>query len=303
MAGPSPISREPLAPKTHVGGLELPVHTHPLDRLLRADRLPHIWCPGCGIGPVMNAYLEAVSRSPTPPESHVCVSGIGCTGRVAGYVNLDSYHTTHGRAIPFATGLKLANPSLQVTVFSGDGDLFAIGGNHFIHAARRNMDLMVVCINNFNYAMTGGQSGPTTPVGAVTTTSPEGSIDPPFSLPQLAKGVGATFVARWTSLHCRQLEQTFERALAHRGFSFIEVVSPCPIGFGKRNELGEGAAEMEYYRQEAVLDPKAAIEHVALTMEKAASLRIGVFLDVEHPSYVEMLEATRAEAPPRRGVG
>lgn len=300
MSAPTKLTSDRMAATRHAGGLELPATRHPLDRMLRSDRLPHIWCPGCGIGPVMNAYLEAVTRSSTPADQHVCVSGIGCTGRVAGYVNLDSYHTTHGRAIPFATGVKLANPKLKVTVFSGDGDLFAIGGNHFIHAARRNMDLMVVCVNNFNYAMTGGQSGPTTPVGATTTTSPEGSIDPPFSLPQLAKGVGATFVARWTTLHCRQLEQTFERALERKGFSFIEIVSPCPIGFGRRNRLGDGAAEMEHYREQALLDPRAPLDHLALTMEQTAALKVGVFLDEELPSYVEMLELKRAEAP-RRG--
>ena len=154
---------------------------HPLDELIRADRMPHIWCPGCGIGIVMRCYAHAITCSGIDQDRHVVVSGIGCSGRVAGYMNIDSYHTTHGRAIPFAVGLKLANPDLEVTVFSGDGDLAAIGGNHLIHAARRNIDINVICTNNFNYGMTGGQLGPTTPLGVRTTTSPYGSPEHPFS--------------------------------------------------------------------------------------------------------------------------
>ena len=145
---------------------------HPSDSLFRADRLPHIWCPGCGIGPAMHAYAQAMVESGIPLARHVCVSGIGCTGRVPGYLNMDSYHTTHGRAIPFATAIALVKPELEVTVYSWDGDLFAIGGNHFIHAARRNVDINVICINNFNYGMTGGQVGPTTPMGVVGPTWP-----------------------------------------------------------------------------------------------------------------------------------
>ena len=163
--------------------LPLFVEHHPLDKLIRADRMPHIWCPGCGIGIAMRCYAQAILDSGVPEEKHVVVSGIGCSGRVAGYMNLDSYHTTHGRAIPFATGMKLANPELMVTVFSGDGDLVAIGGNHLIHAARRNIDLKVICINNFNFGMTGGQFGPTTPMGAVATTAPYGNPEQPFNQP------------------------------------------------------------------------------------------------------------------------
>lgn len=296
MSDQLPMAGEPAASEVNPEGLELASASHPLDRMLRADRLPHIWCPGCGIGPVMNAYAQAILRSSTPAQKHVCVSGIGCTGRVAGYMNLDSYHTTHGRAIPFATGLKLANPELKVTVFSGDGDLFAIGGNHFIHAARRNMDMAVICINNFNYAMTGGQAGPTTPVGAVTTTSPKGHVDPPFNLPYLAASVGATFVARWTSLHCRQLEESIHRALERKGFSFIEVISPCPVGFGLRNDLGEGVDEMEYYRQEALLDRKAVLEFLTLTMAKNQVFRVGNFVEVDRPSYSQQLKAAAPRA-------
>ena len=153
---------------------------HPLDEIIRSDRMPHIWCPGCGIGIAMRCYAQAILDSGIPTDKQVVVSGIGCTGRAAGYMNIDSYHSTHGRAIPFAVGIKLANPDLSVTVFSGDGDLAAIGGNHLIHAARRNVDIKVICINNFNYGMTGGQSGPTTPKGARATTAPYGNPELPI---------------------------------------------------------------------------------------------------------------------------
>ena len=156
---------------------------NPVEPFLRTERMPHIWCPGCGIGTTVNCFARALVESKLPLDKVAMVSGIGCTGRVAGYVHLDSFHTTHGRAIPFATGLKLANPDLNVVVYSGDGDLIAIGGNHFIHAARRNVDMTVICVNNFIYGMTGGQVAPTTPVGAVATTSPYGCFERPFNLP------------------------------------------------------------------------------------------------------------------------
>ena len=158
---------------------------NPVEPFLRTDRMPHIWCPGCGIGTTVNCFARALIESKIDLESLALVSGIGCTGRVAGYVKLDSFHTTHGRAIPFATGLKLANPKLNVVVYSGDGDLSAIGGNHLIHAARRNIDLKVICVNNLIYAMTGGQTAPTTPGHAITSTAPYGVYEPSFNLPQI----------------------------------------------------------------------------------------------------------------------
>ena len=198
---------------------EIMVREHPMDRLLRADRLPHIWCPGCGLGSIMSCLANAIADSGVPPHKHVIVSGIGCTGRVAGYMKLDSFHTTHGRALPFAIGLKLSNPELSVTVVSGDGDLFSIGGNHFLHAARRNVDINVVCVNNFNYGMTGGQFGPTTPTGARTTTTPSGNTEPAFNLPYLAASLGAVYVARWTPLHVRQLHRSMLEPCASRDSS------------------------------------------------------------------------------------
>ena len=178
------------------------------------------------------------------------VSGIGCTGRVAGYLNMDTYHTTHGRAIPFATGLSVTRPDLSVTVFSGDGDLFAIGGNHFIHAARRNVNLKVLCVNSFNYGMTGGQVAPTTPVTAKTTTTSYGNAEAPFNLPYLAHASGAVYVARWTTFHARQLVNARAETLSINGFTFIEVIAPCPIGYGRPNKLGSGLDEMIYYKKQ-----------------------------------------------------
>ena len=261
------------------------VHTHLLDEVFRADRLPHIWCPGCGIGTVMACYVRAMQASGVPLDKHVCVCGIGCTGRVAGYLNIDSYHTTHGRAIPFATGLKLANPELAVTVVSGDGDLFAIGGNHFIHAARRNIDINVICVNNFNYGMTGGQGGPTTPLGARTTTTPYGNYDPPFNLPHLAAACGAVYVARWTAIHVRQVERAISRAMQKKGFSFVEVLAPCPVSFGKSNDIGEGIEEMWMYRKQGVMDPHAELADINVSMHKDDPLVVGAFVDIERTPY------------------
>ncbi|MDJ0698545.1 MAG: thiamine pyrophosphate-dependent enzyme [Woeseiaceae bacterium] len=260
---------------------------HPIDHLMRADRFPHIMCPGCGIGTVVHAYVRAISESGVDEDKHVCVSGIGCSGRAAGYVNVDSYHATHGRALPFALGIALHNPELKVTVISGDGDLVAIGGNHFIHAARRNANLNVICINNFNYGMTGGQVGPTTPVGAKGTTAPKGSLEQPFNLPHLAKAAGANFVARWTVLHVRQFTDAILRSMAKDGFCFTEVLSPCPTSFGRRNKLGEGLDEVELYRQ------LCRIEHGVQNLEELdidivdhdKEIVVGNFVDIERPAF------------------
>jgi len=217
---------------------------HPMDELLRGERLPHIWCQGCGLGTALTTFIGALQwlekNRGWSLDKVAVVSGIGCTGRIAGYVRLDSFHTTHGRALPFATGLKLANPELKVVVLSGDGDIAGIGGNHFIHAARRNLEITVVCVNNFNYGMTGGQVGPTTPHEARAVTAQYGNFEYPFNLPYLAAASGASFVARWTVLHARQLEWTLREALVHPGFSFVEVISPCSTAYARWNQEGRG---------------------------------------------------------------
>ncbi len=259
---------------------------HPMDAYLREDRLPHIWCPGCGLGSILHCFLGGLIKSKLPLDKVSVVSGIGCTGRVAGYVKLDSFHTTHGRAIPFATGLKLANPELKVVVFSGDGDLVAIGGNHLIHAARRNIDMTIICVNNFNYGMTGGQLGPTTPLVARTTTSPYGNFERPFNLPYLAAASGAVYVARWTSMHVRRLEKAITEALLKKGFSFVEVISPCPTVYGRMNRQPTGMDQMNYYHDNSVikhgLDPREA------DIDFNGSIIVGKFVDIERPTFSDL---------------
>ena len=267
-------------------GLVEEIHGHhPMDDLLRTERLPHIWCPGCGLGTALTCFLSALRKSELDLDKVAVVSGIGCTGRVAGYVRLDSFHTTHGRAIPFATGLKLGNPDLKVVVFSGDGDLVTIGGNHFIHAARRNMDLTVICVNNFNYGMTGGQAGATTPIGSFTTTSPYGDYEYPFNVSALAAASGAVYVARWTVLHARRLERSMTEALLKPGFSLLEVISPCPIGFGRRNKLREGLDAMRYYHDHGVIRHGADPRDTDIGL--GGEIIEGKFVDIDKPTFLE----------------
>ncbi len=268
--------------------VELMEKVHPLEEYFRKERLPHIWCSGCGLGIAMSSLLYAIKELEIPREKISIISGIGCSGRVAGYIRVDSYHTTHGRAIAFATGLKLAKPDLNVIVFSGDGDIAAIGGNHLIHAARRNMDITVICVNNFNYGMTGGQFGPTTPLEAITTTTPYGNFEYPFNLPHLAASSGATFVARWTVLHAYYLRESIKKALTRKGFNFIEVVSPCPTGFGRPNKIGEAIDEMRYYKENSIIrngiDPKEA------ELSFRGKIVVGEFVEIEKPSYLEIYQ-------------
>ena len=265
----------------------LDTHEHPLTRYLRTDRIPHIWCPGCGIGTTLGCFLRAIDRLKLDTTKLVVVSGIGCTGRVAGYVLMDSFHSTHGRAIPVATGIKLARPELKVVVFSGDGDLTAIGGNHLIHAARRNMDLTVICVNNFNYGMTGGQLAPTTPTGARTSTTPEGNLDTPFNLPYLAAASGASYVARWTVSQVRPLEKAMSEAIEKPGFSFLEVISPCPTLFGRRNRLGAGVEMLKTYRERSVVRNGSDPREAELTMD--SPIVVGKFVDITRPTFLERL--------------
>ncbi|MBW1764850.1 MAG: 2-oxoacid:ferredoxin oxidoreductase subunit beta, partial [Deltaproteobacteria bacterium] len=247
---------------------------------LRTDRIPHIWCPGCGVGTAFASCLTAIKVSSIDLQKTVMVSGIGCSGRGAGYANVDSYHTTHGRAIPFATGMKMANPELNMIVFSGDGDLFAIGGNHFIHAARRNVDMTVICMNNFNYGMTGGQAAATTPYGAKTTTSTIGNPETPFNLPLLAYASGATYVARWTILHTRDLIDCLETAILKKGFSFIEVLGPCPTNYGRRNKEGTFDT-LKMYQNNTIIKNDADPSELDIDFNRGVIL--GKFVDIDKP--------------------
>jgi 2-oxoglutarate ferredoxin oxidoreductase subunit beta len=261
---------------------------HPMEQFLRMDRIPHIWCPTCGIGTAVGSFVEGLIKSGLNKEKVAVVSGIGCTGRVAGYVKLDSFHTTHGRAIPFATGLALARPDLKVIVFSGDGDLIAIGGNHFIHAARRNINLTVICVNNFIYAMTGGQAAPTTPLTASSSTTPYGVQEPPFNLPYLAASCGSTYVARWTILHARQLADTISEALKKKGFSFVEVIAPCSTLYARRNKLGTGLNLMKFYQENCEIRHGEHPENVGITFQ--GKIVVGKFVDVEKPDTLTVRE-------------
>lgn len=279
---------------------ELHVH-NPVEDLLRQDRIPTIWCSGCGIGTSVNSFAHALLKQNIDLEKTAIVSGIGCSGRVSGYMNLDSFHTTHGRAIPFATGLKLARPELNVIVYSGDGDLASIGGNHLIHAARRNIDLLVVCINNMIYAMTGGQAAATTPGSALSTTTPYGAFEPELNLVQLVDAAGACFVARWTAYHVMQLERTLEKALQKKGFRFIEVLSPCPTYFQRKNNMGDALQAMLDYKK------RSRIQHGCPTWETALApggpIIVGEFVDREREDYLtrmrKQLGSHYSEFPPQ----
>lgn len=259
---------------------------HPFSKYLREEMMPHIWCPGCGNGIVLNCFTHALDELKTDLDKLVIVSGIGCIGRTAGYINTDSFHTTHGRALAFATGVKLANPDLEIVVISGDGDLFAIGGNHFIHAARRNIGIKVLCVNNLNYGMTGGQSGPTTPIDSITPTSPYGNIENPFNLVHLGAASGATYVARWTTLHVRRLTLSLKKMLQKKGFSFIEVLSPCPEIYGRHNKMRSGLEMMSWFKKASVIDNFSDPSKAEITADRIV---VGEFVDTEKLSYEKML--------------
>ncbi len=256
---------------------------NPIDAYLRVDRMPHIWCAGCGIGTAVGCFIRGIERARLDADKVALVSGIGCAGRAAGYVRLDSFHTTHGRALPFATGLKLGNPGLNVVVFSGDGDLAAIGGNHLVHSARRNIDITVICVNNFNYGMTGGQLGPTTPLEARSATSPYGNFESPFNLPYLVAAAGATYVARWTVIHMRQIERSIAEAVVKPGFSFVEVVAPCPTVYGRMNKQGQGLDTLRSYKERAVVRNGADPKETAIDL--GGPIVVGKFIDTERPTF------------------
>ncbi|KJS22583.1 MAG: hypothetical protein VR72_06070 [Clostridiaceae bacterium BRH_c20a] len=223
-----------------------------LHHLFRMDKLPHIWCPGCGHGIITRAIGEAIADSDIDLEQTVIVSGIGCSSRAPGYMNFDTLHTLHGRALAFATGVKLSNPQLNVFVLTGDGDATAIGGNHFIHAARRNINLNVILFNNNIYGMTGGQYSPLTPTGKMATTSPYGNLENNFDIPVLAIASGASYVARGTAFHDKLLVDCIKEGIKNKGFSLIEAMSMCPTSYGRRNKMGTAADMLNDLKTSAV---------------------------------------------------
>ena len=229
-----------------------------IDKYIRQSALPHIWCPGCGNGILLAALLRAIDKQQLDQKKTVIVSGIGCSSRASGYMNFNTIHTAHGRALPFATGIKLANPELNVIVITGDGDSTAIGGNHFIHACRRNIDITTVIFNNNIYGMTGGQYSPLSPTGSYATTSPYGHLERPFDIAALAIAAGSTYVARGTAYHAVQLTDLIAKGIANPGFSVIDAITQCPISYGRKNKMGGPAQMMQWQKDNAVMVAAAA---------------------------------------------
>jgi 2-oxoglutarate/2-oxoacid ferredoxin oxidoreductase subunit beta len=247
-------------------------------------RFPNVWCPGCGIGIVMGGLIRAIDRMGLDKNSVALVSGIGCTGRMPVYIDFNTMHTTHGRALAFATGLKLAQPELKVIVVMGDGDALAIGGNHFIHAARRNMDLTAIVVNNNIYGMTGGQYSPTTPLNSRATTAPFGNIEPPMPVGSLAVAAGASYVASTTVYHAVEMDRLMEQAIGKAGFSLVEVASYCHTTYGRINKLGSAVEMMRALKKNSVT--LAAAEKLPPDEREGKILR-GVLCNIDRPGYVE----------------
>jgi 2-oxoglutarate ferredoxin oxidoreductase subunit beta len=254
------------------------------DQYLRPGKLPHIWCPGCAHGTVMKSIIRAIDKVGLEKDNTVLVSGIGCASRMPGYVDFNTLHTTHGRSLAFATGVKLANPKLNVIAVAGDGDSLAIGGNHFIHACRRNIDITMIVFNNNIYGMTGGQFSPTTPHGKLASTTPYGNPDYAFDVVELSMGAGATYVSRSTAYHAIPLERQIADAINHRGFSVVDALCTCPTTYGRRNKLGSPADMVEWFKGNTV-SRKAAEK---LPPEKVeGKILTGVFRQEEKPEYCD----------------
>jgi 2-oxoglutarate ferredoxin oxidoreductase subunit beta len=251
---------------------------------IRERFFPHIWCPGCGHGIVLNSLLRAIEKLGMSKNEIVMVSGIGCSSRISGYVDFHTLHTIHGRALAFATGVKLSRPELNLIVPMGDGDALAIGGNHFIHAARRNIDMTAIVMNNRIYGMTGGQYSPLSGYGTTATTAPYTNIDHSFDTVQLAMAAGATFVARTTTYHVQQMVKIFREAILHEGFSVVEVMSQCPTYFGRKNRIGTATDMMEQYKTNTTpVGSKAKQENPDL-------IERGIFVQKELPEYCSEYE-------------
>jgi 2-oxoglutarate/2-oxoacid ferredoxin oxidoreductase subunit beta len=263
-------------------------------------RFPHVWCPGCGIGIVMGSIVRAVDALGWEKDDIVMVSGIGCTSRMPVYVDFNTLHTTHGRALAFGTGVKMANPRLEVMAVMGDGDALAIGGNHIIHAARRNMDMTAIIVNNNNYGMTGGQFSPTTPLGSKTATTPYGMIEPGFDICNLMSAAGASFVARGTVYHIMELDSLLQKAFSGKGFRVVEVMAPCPTNFGRANRLG-GPVKMMTFLKENTITAAQAKKMKPEELE-GKTLR-GIFVNRETVSYLERYDALcRSAKEPEEGT-
>ena len=255
-----------------------------LNYLRAKKQFPHVWCPGCGHGVVMGSLIRAIDKLNYSKDNVVMVSGIGCSSRMTAYVDFNTLHTLHGRPIAFATGLKMAKPEMPVIVITGDGDAIAIGGNHFIHAARRNIDLTVVLMNNNIYGMTGGQISPTTPYGGRGSTARAGNPEHPFDISKLAIAAGATFVARTTTYHVPAMDRLIQQALVNKGFSLVEIFSQCPTYEGKWNKRGDAAQMLKYYKENAV---PIALKSKYSTEELKDKFFIGILHQESKPEFTE----------------
>lgn len=246
---------------------------------IRERFFPHIWCSGCGHGIVMGSMIRAIHNLGMKKNDVVVVSGIGCSARVCGYLDFHTLHTLHGRALAFATGVKLSRPELTLIVPMGDGDALAIGGNHLIHAARRNIDVTAIIMNNNIYGMTGGQYSPTTGYGDFATTAPYGNIEPSFDVVKLALGAGASFVARTTTYHVTEMIKILQKAITHKGFSIVEVLSQCPTYYGRKNKLSSASDMLNYYKKNTT--PIGS----KMKNKQPNLIERGIFIQIEKPEF------------------
>jgi len=261
---------------------------HLVHEYLRSSkRFPHIWCAGCGIGIFMQALIRAIDGMGYGKDDIVLISGIGCSGRLPVYVDFNTLHTTHGRALTFATGIKLANPRLKVITVMGDGDAIAIGGNHLIHAARRNVEITSFVINNQVYGMTGGQVSPTTPFGVKTTSSPYGNLEPNFDICHIVEAAGASLVARATVYHTQLLNRLINRAIKKKGFSLVEVVAPCVTFSGRFLGIDSPVEIMQWQKDNAIAVDNAKAMSEA---ELEGKIVTGILVDRDRPTYHEQYE-------------
>ena len=255
--------------------------------LRQKKHFPHVWCSGCGIGIVLGDIIRAINLLDIKKDDIAMVSGIGCSSRMPVYIDVNTLHTTHGRAITFATGIKLAKPNMKVIVITGDGDGTAIGGNHFIHAARRNIDLTVILINNNIYGMTGGQASPTTPVGDIATTAPYGVIERNFDICELAIAAGASFVARTTAFHTIEAKKIIAKAISKQGFALVEIITQCPVIYGRFNKKGSAVDMLKWQRDNTI--PVESISKMPEEKKKGKIVR-GILVDKDIPEYTKEYE-------------
>jgi len=256
---------------------------NPLRKYIRNGNLPHFFCPGCGCGQILSYFLKAVDDLKMNLDEIITIGGVGCTARIPVYLSTDSLHGVHGRTLAWATGIKLYHPELKVVIFAGDGDLVSIGGNHFLHAARRNLDVTVFMVNNFNFAMTGGQVAPTTLFNSITMTTPYGSKENPFDICQLAKCAGATYVSRWSTAKPLQTIKSMKKALQHKGFSMVEILSQCPTNFGRYAlKTGDPEKVLQWIEDKSILMSKAEEKSEDELKDKFI---LGEYIDIQKPVF------------------